>query len=426
MSTADEIKFSEQVARYFGGECTSDELRELSARLERDAEACHLFAEILLQSAAVREYARANPQPVMPTRRAPHRSLTWLLPVSAAAALVFSAVTWMLNEHGEPIVMTAAEVRGIVRWTGHGGSVVENLAKDATLGGGSVETASDDATVTLAFSDGSLVTLMAHSTATISDDGQKRVHLRGGNLSADVQPQRDGKPMLIHTPTAVLEVLGTRFEVDSDASNTRLAVNEGRVRLTRLMDGRIAEVPAQHEAMASLSGAEIHVAPRRKPEVLWRADFATGPSGTQGRWFPSEAGKPPRIAAEPFLVQNSSRGPITIHRVGLTLPWQNRANLQIRPDTLVSVRGRTSKSATLEIMLACMKATGGYAGNWFQQREINDGEWEMKLPVSAFRQWRSDAETAPPSLLELRNIAIYTIGMDAALEVLSVEVLGTH
>ena len=132
---------------------------------------------------------------------------------------------------------------------------------------------------------------------------------------------------MIHTPTARLEVLGTRFDLDSDTANTRLMVNEGRVRMTRLVDGRVADVPALHEAMASLTDADMAVLPRRQPEILWRSDFGSGPAGTQGRWLPADAARSARAAAEPVYVPKSSRGPVTIHRVGLSLPWQKLAYL---------------------------------------------------------------------------------------------------
>jgi hypothetical protein len=338
-------------------------------------------------------------------------------------ALLLSLI-WLLQNGGEGNILTVTQVDGSVRWTGAGGEVRDTLVNGSTLPGGSLETVSDDATLVVAFADGTSLTLLGRTAATISDEGQKTVHLRSGSVSADVRPQHPQRPLLIHTPTALLEVLGTRFEVDSDEANTRLAVNEGRVRMTRLMDGRSAEVPAQHEAVASLSGAEMPVMPRREPEVLWRSDFSTGPAGTQGRWLPAEAGKAPRIAAEPVFVPKSSRGTVTIHRVGLTLPWQTRANLQVRPDSLVRLRGRATKPATLEVMLACMKTTGGSAGNWFEQRGISAGEWQMELPVSAFRHWHAQAANAPQEPLELRQMAIYTIGTDATLEVESVEVLG--
>ena len=50
--------------------------------------------------------------------------------------------------------------------------------------------------------------------------------------------------MVIHTPTAKLEVLGTQLNVDSDSTSTVVNVNEGRVRVTRLVDGSVVDVPA--------------------------------------------------------------------------------------------------------------------------------------------------------------------------------------
>ena len=62
--------------------------------------------------------------------------------------------------------------------------------------------------------------------------------------------------MLIHTRTAELEVLGTQLNVEAESATTRLSVNEGRVRLTRLVDGRTAEVTARHQVVATADRTE--------------------------------------------------------------------------------------------------------------------------------------------------------------------------
>ncbi len=426
----DEAMLTERLVRYVAGACTAEEVQQLSARLEGDAAACDLLSEILMQGSWVRENAQAEPLGDLIAAREPQRNSSWLLPIAATVAVGFGAFFGNQLRSGETLVMRAVEVSGSVRWTGPGGSVVESLSRNTALHGGAVETVSDDASVTLEFRDGSIITLMPHSTATISDHGQKQVHLRGGNLSADVRPQPHGKPMLVHTPTALLEVLGTRFDVDSDAGNTRLAVTEGRVRLKRLVDGHMAEVPALHEAVASLAREEISVLLRRQPEVLWRAPLSAASPGTQGRWLAADGNaenrRAARIAAEPVFVPHSSRGPVTIHHVGLSVPWQERANVQLGPSSRVRLGGRATKSTTLEVMLACMKPTGGYAGNWFHQTPINAGIWEIELPLSAFRLGRAEGKQAPTALLQLRQVAIYTIQTDAGLEVETVEVLGTN
>lgn len=422
MKAADDDLPWEMLARYVAGGCDAAEADALSRRIESEPAVAEALADVLRHAVAIRDDAEAHPDRTMVS--APRsRWTTSILPYAVALITLLSAFLWLIRSGGGHDLLTVTQADGSVRWTGAGGEIRETLEVGSTLPGGSLETVSEGSTLTVAFSDGTSLTLLGRTAATISGDGQKTVHLRSGSLSAEVSPQPSRRPLLIHTPTALLEVLGTRFEVDSDDANTRLAVNEGRVRLTRLVDGRVAEVSARHEAVASLSGDDMPVVPRKLPEVLWRSDFAAGPAGTQGQWLPASVGREARVAAEPVYLPKSSRGAVTIHRVGLTPPWQERANIQVRPDSRVRLRGHAANTATLEVMLSCMKDAGGYSGNWFQQRDIASGEWQIELPVSAFRKWHAQAEEAPSEPLELRGIAIYTINADVSLEVESVEVL---
>lgn len=81
----DESQLHEQLIRYVGGDCTADEARELSSRLERDPAACELLAAILLQASAIRDFAQTHPAPqFIPIAKPAH----WLQrrPLAAAAA----------------------------------------------------------------------------------------------------------------------------------------------------------------------------------------------------------------------------------------------------------------------------------------------------------------------------------------------------
>ncbi len=418
----------ELLVRYAASECTPQEVAMLSERIAVEPAVADALAEVLLQAVVVRDDAEAHPERVRTAVPAVEKRSPWFSPALFAMAAVlvaaFTAIWFLAFRAQDRDILRITALDGAVRWTGRGGEVRDGLKPDELLPGGLLETISDDSTLVVAFDDGTSLTLLGRTAATFSADGQKTVHLRAGSLSADVRPQPGGHPLLIHTPTARLEVLGTRFEVDSDPANTRLTVNEGRVRMTRLVDGRVAEVPAQHEVLVSLAdGVEMPVERRKQPEVLWRSDIAAGPASTQGRWLPAEDEKPACIAAEPVFLPKSSRGPVTIHRVGLTLPWQKRANIQVRPESRLRLRGRATQPATLEVMLGCMKAAGGYSGNWFQQHDISAGEWQIDLPVSAFRHWHAQAKPAPHEPLELRQIAIYTINTDAGLELENIKVL---
>jgi hypothetical protein len=88
MNLSDETQLSEMLTRYVGGDCTAEEARELSARLESDPAACDLLAEILTQGVAVREFVQSHPEPVQAVNRMPQRWLSWFQcrPLTAAAA----------------------------------------------------------------------------------------------------------------------------------------------------------------------------------------------------------------------------------------------------------------------------------------------------------------------------------------------------
>ena len=57
------------------------------------------------------------------------------------------------------------------------------------------------------------------------------------NYDIAMKPQPAGKPMLIYTRSAMLEVLGTQFDIDAELQATTLNVSEGTVRVKRLSDG---------------------------------------------------------------------------------------------------------------------------------------------------------------------------------------------
>ena len=60
--------------------------------------------------------------------------------------------------------------------------------------------------------------------------------------------------MLIHTPSTLLQVLGTQFDVEANMASTVLNVTEGTVRVRRLSDGREIDVPAKHRVIAEGGG----------------------------------------------------------------------------------------------------------------------------------------------------------------------------
>jgi hypothetical protein len=79
----------------------------------------------------------------------------------------------------------------------------------------------------------------------------KRFQLGFGQIEASVARQRPFRPMIVRTPQAQARVVGTRFMLVATNNLTRLAVTEGKVRLTRLVDGGTVDVASGHYAVAA-------------------------------------------------------------------------------------------------------------------------------------------------------------------------------
>lgn len=88
-----------------------------------------------------------------------------------------------------------------------------------------------DAGAELRYGDGSRVVLSERSEIRLRDDGRARMELREGSVRCDVTPQVPGRPFAISTPHGEATVLGTSFELQAGADETRLLTRSGRVRL---------------------------------------------------------------------------------------------------------------------------------------------------------------------------------------------------
>jgi len=88
--------------------------------------------------------------------------------------------------------------------------------------------------------------------------------------------------MLIYTRSALLEVLGTQFEVEAETATTILNVSEGSVRVKRFSDGSTVDVPARHRVIAA---ADRDMLPRPVPHSVsqWKSELSLGPVRTQGK-----------------------------------------------------------------------------------------------------------------------------------------------
>jgi hypothetical protein len=235
----------------------------------------------------------------------------------------------------------------------------------------------------------------------MAKSGAKHLHLQRGIMSAEVSPQPVGRPMVIQTATARLEVLGTVFTVSAGTGSTALEVQHGRVRLERLADGQAVEVGEQQQARATLDVSRTLTADLRpQAPTTWRVDFMKrAPTHWSGTWVPPTAEVPGVLRSEPYVAGRTEDGkPIIHHGVRISAP-ESDSLVFVRLTTASQlsmrfriVRGivRGNGAGPLKVMFCAHAAGGAFAGTFFatidplEYAADADGWRTAVVPMSAF------------------------------------------
>jgi hypothetical protein len=260
---------------------------------------------------------------------------------------------------------------GLLIWTGDRGQIVRDVKVGTELAGGTIEGMAPDSWFELQFNDGSTVMISGTSMLTFADLGQKKLRLREGIFSANVVPQPKGKPMLIHTPSTLLEVLGTQFDVEASLASTMLNVTEGKVRVRRLSDGREVDVPAKHRVIAEGDG---DLTPQPVPESVnhWKSQLHLRP-GCYGKWLPTTEQRAAAQKAIPLVPREEPS--ITLYLLGIPVPRSNGPPVVVRSDSQFVVRGRLNKPAKVHFGIAVSYVNGEFAGKF-------RGDLDRQQPIS--------------------------------------------
>ena len=258
----------ELLLRYLDGNLLPEEKTKVDNLLRCDPEARAFLREVAEQAVTVADVERvkerrrselearqgwAGNRREALSRIGGHRTrfARWPWAIAAAAVIVLTTSLYFVRPITERPIAKVTGLNGSLQWTGNGGRVFHDLRVGTELPGGTVEGMTPGSWFELEFNDGSTVTISGNSTLTFSDHGQKKLHLKEGSVSGNVKPQPTGKPMLIYTRSAMLEVLGTQFEVEAGLAATMLNVSEGSVQVKRLSDGKTVDVPAKHRVVAA-------------------------------------------------------------------------------------------------------------------------------------------------------------------------------
>ncbi len=228
---------------YLNGTTSAEDLPRLQSLLRESADARRIFRTLSTVDSKWLELASADAvtaQWMAPAREkivSDKPRMHWFgwfhwRPLAAAAAVLIGFVIWFTQSP----MATLASVRGDVRVWRAQKTMIAKLgfvlqAGDWLLTGG-------DGAAEIHFP-GETTRLSIGANAefgVVTAKPGKQLKLTAGMLTASVARQSASHPMLIRTPTAKAEVLGTKFEMSADKAITLMKVEEGRVLIARESD----------------------------------------------------------------------------------------------------------------------------------------------------------------------------------------------
>lgn len=381
------------IQRYLDSQLSRDELETFQQRLREDAALRAELRSIAEQAVAFGDLARRETDTLVcslskPDRRAElarQAKPIWFTTLALAASIaVLAASAWLFFASKPDAVLTLVESTGTVAWSD--GTVI---ASGETLPAGTLETAGEASSALLRFDDGSLITLHGDAELSFASEHQKVLSLTRGTLSAEVRPQPAGRPMLIRTPSAVAEVVGTAFDLSTRWEDTLLKVNDGLVKLKRLADGSEIDVPANRSAVASLNtAAALDAASTPEPLTTWRFDFTTSTPPRDWRGF-SQNGA---MHASPYVAKKMPDGRIvTHHGISIrTAMLEQPLRLLASEQSMVRYRLRQERPGDLQLMLLTNRLSGNHGGNFEcrisaeELRPDADGWCEIAIPITRY------------------------------------------
>lgn len=379
------------------------------------------------------ERALAKP----PTLVAPGRRSLFATAAVAASILLVLGTTWFVMRDHEPprelahqeplssptpdptanlpvapltelaIIARLADVTGKVLVADSRSQEPRPVRKETHLRSGSMlHTVGSESFALLKFDDHSVVAVAGDTSLTCTvEDSQKRLDVHGGDIMAQVATQPDGKPMVIKTPGAEAEVLGTKLSLFASLALTELAVLEGHVSLRRLFDDQTIDVKSGECAVASKTSKFAAEAISPVPSV-WDEDFEQEwPNRWRaGHWI--HYGLPPGSTGAVLAAsRDEDGGPCFISTPN---EW-SRGLFRIEDDTHLNLTYKLRWPGWFYVMLHTRTEdySGAYQGSYMYQTpeiwKIPRNQWRtVSIPLREFHEPQRDlpdgTSLAPPNV----------------------------
>lgn len=458
-------KWQTLIQRHLDGITSDEEVNELSEKLESCSETRSLYLKlqhvhaILLNGECDEPVTNVSESRVLELisnlERSSHilrkrRFLFTLGSIAAAVLVLFGS--WSLWIGRAETIVEITSIQGDVQWTGDGGNVIEELEEGQALTGGTIETRSINSAVELCFRDGTIVSTSGGSVLTIADDGQKKLYLRSGILSADVEEQPAKRPMVVITPTARLEILGTRFDVMANPERSKVSVRHGLVRAVRSSDGKSIDVAGGHSVIAS-SDEQHEFLSRRSDQAVhaWKANLEQDRKLGEGEFVSDlvalrieirEAlhnGKVTReqipgiygdrlariseadgvLKAQPKQIGRSKFG--NVIQIATLYVNRDKPNpVVLNERSVFRVQGRVAVAAEIHVGFGAFGTTRASAGRFLNSRNVT-GEFTLEIPIDQFQPFRGQWGDISPIGMEVFAWFCLTSDANVELEISTVE-----
>lgn len=289
-----------------------------------------------------------------------------------------------------PVIAQLDNVAGqVVTWSGSNPTQRTQIGSHRKVCSGDIlQTIGPESFAILKFADGSIVAIAGETELTCSVlSGQKQLHVHHGDIMAQVVPQPT-KPMLIQTPKAEVEVVGTRLSLFASQIATELAVLEGHVQLRRFSDNQRIAV-RQGECVVASDTSEF-VPGRIVPTPnVWAEDFE---GEWHDRWRAGQrirSGLPAGSSGGVLAASREEGGPCFISTPN---EW-SRGLFRIEDDTYLNLTYKLEWPGWFYIMVETRSEdySGKYAGHYMFQTpgiwKIAQDEWRtVSIPLEDFHE----------------------------------------
>lgn len=179
-------------------------------------------------------------------KRQAKRALPFVL--AFAALVTISAVLLFINQKQQAVIGSLYIEAGTIQLSSNdtpieSGSIIYDGDSLKLEGTGSVRLTYQHDSTTLTLHDDSQLELLKHG---------KSIHLDYGEITCDVDKQKEGEVFSVHTPFAITKVVGTVFNISNNDQKTTVEMKEGVVLFQRKSDGESVEV-SQGEGVSTES-----------------------------------------------------------------------------------------------------------------------------------------------------------------------------